>query len=75
MNYFEKMKGHTQSPPRVGIAEIFWSWFGSFLGISVVALIHFNFWETFIGLVLLTGTGAFLIRLYLFQTARPTMSI
>jgi len=42
MIYFAKMKGHTQSPPRVGTAEILWSWVGSFLGIAAVGLIHFN---------------------------------
>lgn len=42
MRYFEKMKGHTQSPPRVDNVEIFWSWLGSLLGIAVVGLMHFN---------------------------------
>ena len=37
MNYFVKMKGTTQSPPRVRWAEILWSWVGAFLGIAPVA--------------------------------------
>jgi CBS-domain-containing membrane protein len=36
MNIFEKMKGTTQSPPRVGNSEIIWSWIGAFLGIALV---------------------------------------
>jgi CBS-domain-containing membrane protein len=40
MNYWCKMRGHTQSPPGVGKGEILWSWVGSFLGIAAVGLIH-----------------------------------
>lgn len=42
-NYFGKMKGATNSPPRVNMSEIFWSWVGSFLGISLVGIIHYRF--------------------------------
>ncbi len=42
MEYFEKMKGTTQSPPRVSLFEILWSWIGSFLGIATVAVIHYK---------------------------------
>lgn len=43
--YFSKMKGTTRgSPPRVSNQEIWWSWVGAFLGISLVAwLDHFFF--------------------------------
>ena len=37
MDYFNKMKGTTKSPPAVGVSEIFWSWVGSFIGIAAVA--------------------------------------
>jgi len=40
MNYFNKMKGTTKSPPQVSLPEIIWSWFGAFLGIAAVALIN-----------------------------------
>ncbi len=40
--YLHKMKGMDASPPRIPLAEIFWSWLGAFLGISAVALIHNN---------------------------------
>lgn len=39
MEYFKKMRGTTQSPPRVGNAEVVWSWVGAFLGIALVGLI------------------------------------
>ena len=45
MNYFYKMRGTTQSPPRVSLSEIAWSWIGAFLGISVIAYINYNFVE------------------------------
>ena len=40
MDYFNKMKGTTKSPPAVGALEIFWSWVGSFIGIAAVAYIN-----------------------------------
>lgn len=36
MNIFDKMKGTTQSPPRVGSLEVVWSWIGAFFGIAIV---------------------------------------
>lgn len=39
IDYLLKMKGTTQSPPRVNISEILWSWVGSFLGIAAVAFL------------------------------------
>ena len=40
MDYFRKMKGTTKSPPAVSLAEIIWSWTGSFAGIAAVALVN-----------------------------------
>lgn len=40
MDYFRKMKGTTKSPPAVSLAEIIWSWIGSFIGIAAVAAIN-----------------------------------
>jgi CBS-domain-containing membrane protein len=40
--YLNKMRGTTQSPPRVGLSEILWSWIGAFLGISAVAYLNYN---------------------------------
>jgi len=42
INYFNKMRGHTKSPPLDHPAEIFWSWLGGFLGISAVGLLQHN---------------------------------
>ncbi|MDR3567775.1 MAG: HPP family protein [Syntrophobacteraceae bacterium] len=51
-DYFLKMKGITKSPPRVNLAEILWSWVGSFLGIGAVGFLDSR---------CLTGTGLVLI--------------
>jgi CBS-domain-containing membrane protein len=53
--YFRKMTGVTQSPPRVRLVEILWSWLGSFLGIAAVAYINYG-WLDKTGLVLLIGS-------------------
>jgi len=42
-DYFLKMKGTTQSPPRVNLFEIFWSWIGSFLGIAAVGFLDSHY--------------------------------
>jgi CBS-domain-containing membrane protein len=52
MTYFDKMKGTTKSPPRVGFEEIVWSWLGAFIGITAVAYLNF---------VVLDGTGVILM--------------
>ena len=64
MNYFKKMKGVTQSPPRVGFSEILWSWFGAFLGISAVAYLNYNVLEG-TDLVMIIGSfGASAVLVY-----------
>ena len=40
MEYFKKMRGTTQSPPRVALSEVFWSWLGAVVGIALVGLLH-----------------------------------
>lgn len=58
------MKGVTQSPPRVGLSEILWSWFGAFLGISAVAYLNYNVLEG-TDLVMIIGSfGASAVLLY-----------
>jgi len=42
MEYFNKMRGTTTSPPRVSVIEIAWSWIGAFFGIAAVASAHYN---------------------------------
>ena len=64
MNYFQKMKGGGQSPPRVNGGEVFWSWLGSFLGIAAVALSHYTILDH-TGLMMLLGSfGASAVLLY-----------
>ena len=64
MSYWQKMKGNGQSPPRVSITEVCWSWLGSFLGITAVALLHYNLVDQQ-GLMLLNGSfGASAVLIY-----------
>ena len=64
MIYFSKMKGTTKSPPAVGIAEIFWSWVGSFIGIAAVAIINYNIVDR-TDLVMIIGSfGASAVLIY-----------
>lgn len=54
-DYFRKMTGATQSPPKVGFSEIMWSWLGSFLCIAAVAYVNDGFLEN-TDLVLIIGS-------------------
>lgn len=64
MNYFQKMRGHTQSPPRVGLVEILWSWIGSFLGIAAVGLIHFRLLDQNALIMIIGSFGASAVLIY-----------
>lgn len=62
--FFEKMRGGGQSPPRVNLAEIGWSWLGSVLGIGLVALLHYRLLDPR-GISLMIGSfGASAVLLY-----------
>jgi CBS-domain-containing membrane protein len=64
MPYIAKMKGRTQSPPRVNLTEIMWSWIGSFLGIAAVAVAHYKVLDRQ-GLVMMIGSfGASAVLIY-----------
>ncbi|MCB2226061.1 MAG: HPP family protein [Desulfarculaceae bacterium] len=64
MSYWSKMKSSTQSPPGVGLAEILWSWLGSFLGIGLVALLNYH-WLAPTGLAMIIGSfGASAVLIY-----------
>jgi len=64
MEYFTKMRGNGQAPPRVSLAEVWWSWIGSFAGITAVALLHYRLLDPQ-GLVLLIGSfGASAVLIY-----------
>jgi CBS-domain-containing membrane protein len=64
MNFFEKMLGHTQSPPRVNAVEILWSWIGSFAGIAVVALIHYKLLDRTALSMIIGSFGASAVLIY-----------
>ena len=64
ISYFKKMKGSTQSPPRVSLAEIGWSWIGSFLGIASVAFIHYNLLDKSDLEMLIGSFGASAVLIY-----------
>jgi len=64
MNYFKKMSGQGQSPPGVSKKEVFWSWLGSFLGISAIGLLSSFFLES-MDLTLVIGSfGATAVLVY-----------
>ncbi len=64
MNYLQKMKGGGQSPPRVGLTEVLWSWIGSFSGLAAVSLIHYKILDQ-TGLLLIIGSfGASAVLIY-----------
>jgi CBS-domain-containing membrane protein len=63
--YFSKMKGGGQTPPPVSLAEIFWSWLGAFLGITVVSSLHFKIMLVSTDLEMLIGSfGASAVLIY-----------
>lgn len=64
MDYFNKMKGRTQSPPRVSTAEIIWSWIGAFIGISAVAAINYNLLEDSDLVMIIGSFGASAVLIY-----------
>lgn len=64
MMFFARMRGAGASPPRVGPAEIFWSFVGAFGGIAAVAWLHENVADP-VGLSMLIGSfGASAVLLY-----------
>ena len=42
VKFFSKMKGGKQSPPKVNLSEILWSWIGAFLGITPIAFLNYD---------------------------------
>jgi CBS-domain-containing membrane protein len=64
MNYLEKMRGTTKSPPAVSPFEILWSWIGAFLGISAVGYLNYETLEQ-TDLVMIIGSfGASAVLIY-----------
>lgn len=64
MNYFNKMRGVTKSPPGVSLSEVFWSWIGAFFGIGAVAFINYNLLAESDLIMLIGSFGASAVLLY-----------
>ncbi len=64
MDYFNKMRGSTQSPPRVSNSEVMWSWIGAFLGIALVGLMQACFIDGFARGLLIGSFGATAVLVY-----------
>jgi len=62
--YFAKMRGTTQSPPRVSMSEILWSWLGAFLGIGFIAYVNANVFEKIDLLMIIGSFGASAVLIY-----------
>ncbi len=62
--YLEKMKGTTVSPPRVGLLEVGLSWMGAFLGIGLVAFIHYGLLKDTDAVMLIGSFGASAVLVY-----------
>jgi len=63
-NFFAKMKGGAQIPPRTSMQEILYSFFGGFLGIGICSYLSYSFFEPR-DLVLLIGSmGASAVLVY-----------
>ncbi len=63
-DYFRKMAGTTQSPPRAGLTEIIWSWLGGFLGIALVAYLNETLMEPADLILLIGSLGASAVLIY-----------
>jgi hypothetical protein len=63
-NYFRKMIGTTQSPPRVSIVEILWSWLGAFLGITTVAYLNYFILDKTELMMIIGSFGASAVLIY-----------
>lgn len=64
MNYWHKMQGGGQSPPKVGLSEVVWSWVGSFLGIAAISLIHFKLLDQTSLMMIIGSFGASAVLIY-----------
>ena len=64
MKYFSKMRGVAQSPPRVAVAEVVWSWIGAFVGIAAVSWLHGRLVDSSAQIYLIASFGASAVLLY-----------
>ena len=64
LDYFTKMRGGGKAPPGVGVPELFWSWAGSVMGISLCGLISARFFEPRDLTLLIGSFGASAVLVY-----------
>ncbi len=64
MDLLQKMKGNGQSPPRVSLTEVLWSWIGSFLGIAAVSVIHYKILNQTDLMMIIGSFGASAVLIY-----------
>lgn len=64
MSFLRKLHGTTQSPPRVGMGEVAWSWIGAFLGIAAVGLVQQALLERTAQTLLIGSFGATAVLVY-----------
>ncbi|SDO71989.1 HPP family protein [Desulforhopalus singaporensis] len=64
MEFLQKLKGSSQSPPAVGPAEILWSWIGSFIGIGAVSFAHYKMFGHNDLMMLIGSFGASAVLIY-----------
>ncbi len=64
MEYFKKMRGGAQSPPRVGLSVIIWSWVGAILGMAAVTFIHYRLLDGTALVMLIGSFGASAVLIY-----------
>ncbi len=62
--YLAKMKGGGMGPPGVGIAEMFWSWLGSVLGIGLLGYLSSRYFEPRDLLLIIGSFGASAVLVY-----------
>ena len=64
VNIFRKMKGNTQSPPRVSSREIFLSWAGGVAGIATVAFLNDHYIAGTDRLLIIASFGASAVLIF-----------
>lgn len=64
MPYFSKMKGHSSSPPGVGLTEILWSWVGAVLGILPLSFLTHALTDTASATFIIGSFGASAVLVY-----------
>jgi CBS-domain-containing membrane protein len=62
--YFSKMKGGSESPPGVGVAELLWSWIGAAAGIMICGYLSAKYFEPHDTTLLIGSFGATAVLLY-----------